>query len=164
MVVMRDHPVAAANELQDDGFIAARRAAALVTALEQALSAAQCLLAAIEAIPGTCGNVPLCPQRAATSRHGERGQPCDAQIAAADSCFAATTPTTDVGRDALVRLSRREAQIVGLLAAGRSNREIAAALCLSPRTVQRHVANAYAKIGAHNKAEATAYALRYHLL
>ena len=32
------------------------------------------------------------------------------------------------------------------------------ALFLSPRTVQRHVANAYPKIGAHNRADATAYA------
>ncbi len=60
-------------------------------------------------------------------------------------------------------LSRREAEVLGLLAAGRSNHQIAQALCLSPRTVQRHVANAYLKIGAHNKAEATAYALRHGL-
>jgi DNA-binding CsgD family transcriptional regulator len=60
-------------------------------------------------------------------------------------------------------LSRREAEVLGLLAAGRSNREIADALFLSPRTVQRHVANAYAKIGAHNKADATAYVLRHRL-
>lgn len=58
------------------------------------------------------------------------------------------------------RLSHRECEVLGLLAAGQSNRQIAANLCLSPRTVQRHVANAYLKIGAHNKAEATAFALR----
>ena len=57
-------------------------------------------------------------------------------------------------------LSHRECEVLRLLAAGRSNRQIAALLCLSPRTVQRHVANAYLKIGAHNKAEATAFALR----
>ena len=50
-----------------------------------------------------------------------------------------------------------------LLAAGRSNGQIAAALFLSPRTVQRHVANAYLKIGAHCRAGATAYALRHRL-
>jgi DNA-binding CsgD family transcriptional regulator len=60
-------------------------------------------------------------------------------------------------------LSRREAEVLGLLAAGRSNRDIAQALHLSPRTVQRHIANAYLKIGAHNKADATAYALRHGL-
>jgi DNA-binding CsgD family transcriptional regulator len=60
-------------------------------------------------------------------------------------------------------LSRREAEVLGLLAAGRSNHEIARALSLSPRTVQRHIANAYLKIGAHNKADATAFALRHGL-
>ena len=60
-------------------------------------------------------------------------------------------------------LSPREVAVLGLLAAGRSNHEIARALSISPRTVQRHVANAYLKIGAHNKADATAYALRHHL-
>ena len=50
-----------------------------------------------------------------------------------------------------------------LLAAGRSNGQIAAALFLSPRTVQRHVANLYPKIGAHNRAVAAAYALRHGL-
>ena len=60
-------------------------------------------------------------------------------------------------------LSRREAEVLRLIATGRSTNQIAAALYLSPRTVQRHIANAYRKIGAHNKAEATAYALRHGL-
>jgi DNA-binding CsgD family transcriptional regulator len=60
-------------------------------------------------------------------------------------------------------LSPREAEVLALLAAGQSNGQIAAALFLSPRTVQRHVANLYLKIGAHNRADATAYALRHHL-
>ena len=62
-----------------------------------------------------------------------------------------------------VGLSRREVEVLRLLALGLSNRQIAQALYLSPRTVQRHVANAYLKIGAHNKAEATAYVLRHRL-
>ena len=48
-----------------------------------------------------------------------------------------------------------------LLAIGHSNREIGAVLCVSPRTVQRHVANIYLKIGAHNRAEATNFAIGY---
>ncbi|HEY8598159.1 MAG TPA: LuxR C-terminal-related transcriptional regulator [Thermomicrobiales bacterium] len=60
-------------------------------------------------------------------------------------------------------LSRREVEVLGLLATGRSNGAIAVALCLSPATVQRHVANVYGKINAHNRAEATAYALRHRL-
>lgn len=58
-------------------------------------------------------------------------------------------------------LSRRETEVLRLLAAGQSNRQIAAALFLSPRTVQRHIANLYPKIGTHCRAEATAYALRH---
>jgi len=60
-------------------------------------------------------------------------------------------------------LSPREAEVLRLLAIGHSNRRIAAALFLSPRTVQRHVANVYLKLGAHCRAEATAYALRHGL-
>lgn len=60
-------------------------------------------------------------------------------------------------------LSRREVEVLRLLAAGHSNRRIAQALYLSPRTVQRHVANVYLKIGAHCRSEATAYALRHRL-
>ena len=57
-------------------------------------------------------------------------------------------------------LTRREGEVLRLIAAGKSNHDIARALFLSPRTVQRHVANLYLKIGANNRAEATAYALR----
>ncbi len=57
-------------------------------------------------------------------------------------------------------LTPRELEILRSLAAGRTNREIAEALVLSVHTIERHVANVYRKIGAHNRAEATAYALR----
>jgi DNA-binding CsgD family transcriptional regulator len=57
-------------------------------------------------------------------------------------------------------LTARQAEVLRLIAEGRSNREIAAGLVLSQRTVQRHVADIYAKIGARNRAEATAFALK----
>jgi DNA-binding NarL/FixJ family response regulator len=63
-----------------------------------------------------------------------------------------------------VALSRREVEVLHLLAIGHSNRRIAAALYLSPRTAQRHVANLYLKLGAHCRAEATAYAIRHGLV
>ena len=55
-------------------------------------------------------------------------------------------------------LTAREAQILALIADGMSNRIVAEALCLSPRTVERHIANLYRKIHVHNRAEATNYA------
>jgi DNA-binding CsgD family transcriptional regulator len=60
-------------------------------------------------------------------------------------------------------LTRREREVLRLLAEGRSNDEIAAELVLSVRTVEHHVASIYSKIGASGRtarATATAYALR----
>jgi DNA-binding CsgD family transcriptional regulator len=60
-------------------------------------------------------------------------------------------------------LTRREVEVLRLLAAGRTNHEIAAALYLSVSTVERHVANIYGKIGACGRASATAYAFAHGL-
>jgi DNA-binding CsgD family transcriptional regulator len=60
-------------------------------------------------------------------------------------------------------LSERETQVLRLLARGQSNAEIAVELVLSVRTVEKHVANAYAKIGARGRADAATYALRQGL-
>jgi len=57
-------------------------------------------------------------------------------------------------------LTERETEVLRLVADGKSNQEIAATLVLSRRTVERHIANLCAKVGAHNRVEATAYALR----
>ena len=56
-------------------------------------------------------------------------------------------------------LSTREVEVLQLLARGLSNRAIAETLVLSPRTVERHLENLYRKTGAHNRAEAAAYAV-----
>ena len=49
------------------------------------------------------------------------------------------------------------------LAEGRSNAEIAKALVLSIKTVERHIANIYAKIGAHGRVDAGNFAVRHGL-
>ena len=61
------------------------------------------------------------------------------------------------------RLTPREVEVLGLIAAGNSNREIASELVLSVRTVERHIFNIYRKIDANGRAAATAYALRHNL-
>lgn len=61
-------------------------------------------------------------------------------------------------------LSERETQVLRLLARGQSNAEIASELVLSVRTVEKHVANVYAKIGARGRADAATYALRHGFL
>jgi DNA-binding NarL/FixJ family response regulator len=55
-------------------------------------------------------------------------------------------------------LSEREIEVLRLLAAGKSNAQIADELVISQNTVIRHVSNIFAKIGAANRAQATAYA------
>ena len=61
-------------------------------------------------------------------------------------------------------LTTREAEVLRLVARGQSNKEIAAELVLSVRTVERHITNLYGKIDARGKADATAYAFKHGLL
>ena len=74
--------------------------------------------------------------------------------------LAAGTPVPQ-GKGAL---SRREVEVLALVVAGRSNREIATALTVSEHTVRRHVQNIFAKIGVSSRAAATAFALRHDLV
>jgi DNA-binding NarL/FixJ family response regulator len=57
-------------------------------------------------------------------------------------------------------LSRRELEVLRLLAEGLSNREIAERLFISPKTAEHHVSRIYAKLGVSTRAEAAAYAVR----
>jgi DNA-binding NarL/FixJ family response regulator len=57
-------------------------------------------------------------------------------------------------------LSGREHDMLHLIAAGRSNKEIATALTLSLRTVERHRSTIMSKLGFHNKTELLRYAVR----
>lgn len=64
-------------------------------------------------------------------------------------------------------MSPREVEVLRLLASGRSNAEIAEALVLSVRTVERHISNIYIKLGAAGptaRATATAHAFQAGLL
>jgi non-specific serine/threonine protein kinase len=60
-------------------------------------------------------------------------------------------------------LSPREREVLRLIAAGQSNKQIASDLYLSVHTIERHITNLYAKIGARGRADATAWALRHDL-
>ncbi|TMK98496.1 MAG: response regulator transcription factor [Actinobacteria bacterium] len=60
-------------------------------------------------------------------------------------------------------LSRRERQVLELIAGGSTNREIAAALHLSPHTIKEHTSSLYRKLSARNRAEAVQRAQRIGL-
>ena len=58
------------------------------------------------------------------------------------------------------KLTRREREILSLLAQGRTTNDIAHTLSISVLTVQSHVKNLLAKLGVHSKVEAIRYAWR----
>jgi pimeloyl-ACP methyl ester carboxylesterase/DNA-binding CsgD family transcriptional regulator len=60
-------------------------------------------------------------------------------------------------------LSQRETGVLRLLAAGKSNAQMADELVISVRTVERHINHIYAKLGVHNRAQAASYATRHGL-
>jgi DNA-binding NarL/FixJ family response regulator len=60
-------------------------------------------------------------------------------------------------------LTGREAEVLALVAAGRTNREIATALHLSERTVARHLSNIFTKIGVSSRTAAAAFAYEHAL-
>ena len=60
-------------------------------------------------------------------------------------------------------LTQREVEVLRLIAAGKTDREIAEELFISVRTVSTHVSNILNKINAVNRTEAAAYASRHVL-
>jgi DNA-binding CsgD family transcriptional regulator len=61
-------------------------------------------------------------------------------------------------------LTPRELEVLRLVAAGETNKAIAATLVLSERTVDRHVSNIFAKLGLSSRTAAAAYAYRHELV
>jgi DNA-binding NarL/FixJ family response regulator len=60
-------------------------------------------------------------------------------------------------------LTAREAEVLRLVAAGRSNSEIAAVLFLSEKTVARHLSNIFSKLDVSSRTAAAAYAYEHGL-
>ena len=65
---------------------------------------------------------------------------------------------------ASARTTRREIEIISLLAEGKSNKEIAAQLGISIRTVETHRAKVMLKLGLHSLAELIHYAMRHRII
>jgi DNA-binding CsgD family transcriptional regulator len=75
-----------------------------------------------------------------------------------DRLSGAPTAATDEG------LTSRELEVLALVAGGHTNREIAAALFISPHTVRRHLQNIFRKLGVPSRAAATAFAVQHDLV
>jgi DNA-binding CsgD family transcriptional regulator len=85
-------------------------------------------------------------------------------VTAAIREFIASEPVIRTTPPAAAPLTEREQQVLRLLANGRTGKEIASELVISVPTVQRHIANIYAKIGARGRVEAAAYAFEQGMI
>jgi ATP/maltotriose-dependent transcriptional regulator MalT len=81
-----------------------------------------------------------------------------ADLRALDSAAAGGAPADTHG------LSPRELEVLDLVAAGRTNRDIASELFLSEKTVARHLSNIFTKLGVGSRSAATAYAYEHRLV
>ena len=84
-----------------------------------------------------------------------RAEPCLARIA---------EQSERASHQRIGALSEREAQVLRLLAAGKTNRAIADELYISDKTVARHVSNIFDKLGVSSRTGATAWAFQHNLI
>lgn len=96
----------------------------------------------------------------------ERGASLERDAAAAVLAKLGVTAPVPTGRPAALPdgMTRREAEVLALVAQGLTNREVAGELVVSERTVARHLANLYRKIGVTTRTAAATYAHRHGLV
>lgn len=124
------------------------------------------LLAAADAYHAMCEprphREPIVPEQAAEIL----GREASAERLDADAVTAvieaAGQPVPPIERPA--GLTEREAEVVGLLARGLQTKQVALALGISAKTADRHIQNAYGKIGVSTRAGATLFAMEHGLL
>ena len=93
------------------------------------------------------------------------GGDCVMSALIASQVFRALTtqPPSVNGAASVVPLSKREREILTMVADGKQNAEIATALVLSPYTVRNHISRLLRKLQVHNRTEAAGYAARHGL-
>lgn len=86
------------------------------------------------------------------------------QLGAAPDTARVEALSPTAGPDAPMGLTGREVEVLALVATGKTNREIAAALVISEHTVARHVQNILAKLGVSSRTAASAFAFEHDLV
>jgi DNA-binding NarL/FixJ family response regulator len=97
------------------------------------------------------------------------------ELEAARDAFAALGAATDLSRVDLLldvatsssgrhSLTDRELEVLRLVAAGKSNRQVATELVISEHTAARHLQNIYAKLGVSSRTAAGAFAFEHRLV
>jgi LuxR family transcriptional regulator, maltose regulon positive regulatory protein len=105
----------------------------------------------------------------ATLKARQRGHPDEIRIPASYlakllAVLAQESAAPDVGEQLSEPLSERELEVLGLVAAGKSNGEIASSLFVSLSTVKTHINNLYRKLGARSRTQAIARARELDLI
>lgn len=157
--------------------MAAHARGAVELATGNARSALGCLRQALQSwqrleMPHAAARTRVLLGLACRQMHDEDG--ARLELRAARTAFAQLGAAPDLARiDMLVRatpaeiaggLTQRELQVLQLVAAGRTNKAIAARLSLSEKTVERHLSNIFTKLDVPSRAAATAYALKHKLI
>jgi DNA-binding NarL/FixJ family response regulator len=86
------------------------------------------------------------------------------QLEAAPDLVRVEELASIVARRAAGGLTPREAEVLSLLATGKTNRAIAAELVISEKTVATHVSSVFTKLGLSSRSAATAYAYEHRLV
>ncbi len=77
---------------------------------------------------------------------------------------SSTTTPSSAAPEHTAGFTPREVEVLGLVAAGMTNAQVAQRLFLSPRTVQRHLNSIYRKLGVSSRSAATRFALEHGLV
>jgi DNA-binding CsgD family transcriptional regulator len=99
---------------------------------------------------------------------GPHGEPISSRegvhVSDGEGIAAAFAPQDGTKKKEAFGLSRREIEVLALIAEGRTNREIGERLFISQKTVGVHVGNILAKLGASGRVEAAMVAIRLELV
>ena len=121
----------------------------------------------VNALIGLSGALHQLGQLEDAAKHLREAESLAAETGNAQGLAAARAALGELGELTVValpdRLTPRQAEVLGLVAAGSSNKEIAARLRLSVGTVERHLANIYAKLDIRGRVDATRYAVSHGL-
>jgi HD-GYP domain-containing protein (c-di-GMP phosphodiesterase class II) len=126
------------------------------------------ILAAADVFHAMLEPRPHRPAQPAAAAAAELQQQVRAGLLDADAVRAVLTAAghrvSATRRARVAGLSEREIEVLGLIARGQSNRQVARWLSVSERTVHHHVEHIYLKIGVSTRAAAALFAVEHHLL
>jgi ATP/maltotriose-dependent transcriptional regulator MalT len=150
--------VSTAEGRSDDAIVQLEKALERFSHLDLPLETARVRLELADGLADSRTEIAVAEARTALAAFEELGAAADAN--AASSLLRSLGVSGRIGPKRVGILTQREQEVLGLVALGLSNPEIAQRLFISRKTAAHHVSNVLAKLGLRNRAEAVAYAAR----